>query len=114
VRIALPLLILLGLASVEYWRMSEAAGVGDLRAYALVQFLPMLAIPALVLLFPNDKAIIHWRAVLAVFVCYALAKAMEYFDAQVLDLLGGAVSGHTLKHLFAALGPVALVMNLRP
>jgi hypothetical protein len=38
-----------GLASVAYWAWSEAQGVGDLRPYALVQFLPMLLIPVLLL-----------------------------------------------------------------
>lgn len=106
--VALPLLLAVGVASAVYWRVSD-----DLRAYALVQFLPMLAIPAMLWLFPSGSALIGWRAIGGVFVFYGLAKVTEHFDAQVLDLLGGTVSGHTLKHLFAAMGPVAMVMNLR-
>ena len=37
--------ILLGIASIVYWHVTELHGHGDLRPYALVQFYPMLAIP---------------------------------------------------------------------
>ena len=37
----LPLLVC-GIISVVYWHITEGKGVGDLRLYALVQFLPML------------------------------------------------------------------------
>lgn len=112
VRYALPVLIAVGLASVVYWRITETAGAGDLRAYVLVQFLPMVAIPLMVGLFPKN-AVIGWRVVGVVFVFYGLAKAAEHFDHQVLEQLGGVVSGHTLKHLLAAGGPLAVGMNLR-
>ncbi len=41
---AIPTLAI-GIASVFYWQRTEAQGVGDLRLYALVQFLLMLIIP---------------------------------------------------------------------
>lgn len=47
-RLALKLfvpLLLLGIISVIYWYITELNGNGDLRAYALVQFLPALLIP---------------------------------------------------------------------
>jgi len=105
VRLGLPVLVLGGAASVIYWRITEAAGVGDLRAYALVQFLPMLAIPLMLWLFPGGQGrvrAIGWRTVGTAFAFYGLAKLTEHFDIQVLQMLGGAVSGHTLKHLLAA------------
>jgi hypothetical protein len=34
---------------------------------------------------------------------YIVAKLFEHFDAEVFDLLG-FISGHSLKHLAAALG----------
>ncbi|MFQ6006881.1 MAG: ceramidase domain-containing protein, partial [Woeseia sp.] len=43
-RLLIPLLIV-GAASVVYWSVTEARGSGDLRPYAIVQFLPMLLIP---------------------------------------------------------------------
>lgn len=96
----------LGLASaaVALWWASEVAGQSDLRAYLFVQFLPMLIVPAALLMrLPRqcgsalpDGA---WWAVLA---GYAIAKGFELADHAVLDALGGWVSGHTLKHLVAA------------
>ena len=49
-RLLFPL-IFLGLASVIYWNITENLGIGDLRFYALVQFLPMLLIPLMLLFY---------------------------------------------------------------
>jgi len=43
--VLLPILLIAGAASVFYWDHTELLGNGDLRPYALVQFLPMLLIP---------------------------------------------------------------------
>jgi len=94
-----PLLVA-GAGSVLWWHAGEQQGHGDLRAYGLVQFFPMLAIPLLAWLFPPRYT--HggyWG--LAVLI-YAAAKGLELADARVLAL-GGVVSGHALKHLGAAL-----------
>jgi len=106
VRIVLPALIIFGAGSAIYWHITD-----DLRAYLLVQFLPVLIIPLIMLLWPHGKWI-TWRAILGVFVFYTLAKLTEHFDAEVLELMGGAISGHTIKHVFAALGPVAVACTL--
>ena len=42
------------------------------------------------------------RELLVASVCYALAKALELLDSQILAT-GGIVSGHTLKHVLAAI-----------
>lgn len=112
VRVALPALIALGAASVVYWHLTEMAQAGDLRAYGLVQYLPMVMIPLMLMLFPKSSAL-GWRVIGSVFAFYALAKALEHYDHQVMTQLGGVVSGHTLKHLVAALAPIALSVNLR-
>lgn len=105
----LPLLIA-GAASVVYWDVTEAAGHGDLRAYGLVQFLPMLLIPAMLLMFPSvfDRHRFLWGA----FGLYAVAKVFEALDAQILSL-GGVVSGHSLKHVAASFVPLVLIHGMR-
>lgn len=108
VRIMLPVLILVGAGSAIYWHLTD-----DLRAYGLVQFLPVLIIPMIMWLWPGGKWI-TWRAIIWAFVFYGLAKVTEHYDEQIMSLLGGAVSGHTLKHLFAALGPVAVAWTMKP
>jgi len=101
---AKPLLIFLlsfGIFSVVYWSVTEAKGVGDLRFYILVQFLPMLLIPVFLLLGENNSRSTsgYWQLI----GCYALSKVFEHYDEQTLTLLS-EVSGHSLKHIFAAIG----------
>lgn len=95
-------LLLLGLGSVIWWHLTEQAGRGDLRFYALVQFLPMLLLPLVVLLY--RAAWTHAGHYWGVFACYVLAKLCEASDQGLFQATGGLVSGHTLKHLAAAGG----------
>jgi hypothetical protein len=109
-RIIFVPLLLLGLASVVYWHITELYGRGDLRAYVLVQFLPMILIPVILWMFQSRLGgnKFYWGMIAA----YALAKAAEFFDVELYDLLG-VVSGHTLKHLLAALAPYIFYRALR-
>jgi Ceramidase len=93
-------LIVAGAASVGYWHWSELQGQGDLRAYVLVQFLPMLLIPLMLLLFTGKtlSSAMLWATIGT----YALSKVAEHFDGQILDALGG-ISGHSIKHMLGAL-----------
>ncbi len=90
--------------SVALWWGSELAGRSDLRAYLFVQFLPMLIVPAALLMRlprqgPSALPDVAWWGLLA---GYVIAKGFELADRAVLEALGGWVSGHTLKHLAAA------------
>lgn len=102
----LPLL-LVGMGSVAYWFWGELHGGGDLRYYALVQFLPIVLIPVLLLSFDSEFTNIsgYWWLLF----CYFLAKIFEHFDWQIYEILGG-MSGHSLKHMVAALG-LYLLLN---
>jgi hypothetical protein len=92
-------LIAVGIASVFYWRMTEASGAGDLRPYVLVQFGPAILIPAMALLFPPRYTL--GKRYCRILGWYAAAKILEAGDG-VIFAAGGVVSGHTLKHLAAA------------
>lgn len=107
-RLLVPLL-LLGFGSVEYWAWSEAHGVGDLRPYAIVQFLPMLLIPIILLSHRPviGKASYYWWMILFYFV----AKLLEYFDGPIFSI-GQLVSGHALKHIAAAASPAVFLYAL--
>jgi hypothetical protein len=108
-KLFIPLLIL-GIASVVYWQVTELNGHGDLRAYILVQFLPILLIPLILWLFEskldNDKYI--WGIIGA----YTISKLMELFDAQLYNIIG-SLSGHSLKHLAAAFGTLIFYWALQ-
>lgn len=94
----LPVLLLVGLASVMQWEWSETRGAGDLRFYAAVQAYSALVI-LLAFLFPRRYTRSADFGLVIGF--YALAKALETFDKAIFATLR-IVSGHTLKHLAAA------------
>ncbi|UCC55221.1 MAG: ceramidase domain-containing protein [Gammaproteobacteria bacterium] len=104
-----PLLVV-GVLSIVYWHITESAGRGDLRPYALVQFLPMVLIPVILLLFQSrlNRSIFLWAMIAA----YVVSKIAEYFDAE-LYAAGGILSGHSVKHIAAAVGTLFLYMALR-
>ena len=83
-------LVLFGIASVLWWRAT-----GDLRPYAVAQFGPaMVLLPACW----SDRTL---RGLWPAAAWYAAAKVAETFDRGVYAAL--PVSGHTLKHVAAAL-----------
>ena len=95
----LPVLLLIGVSSVFQWYISELRGVGDLRFYATVQTYSVLFL-FMALLFPPRYTFGSDLAIVAGF--YVLAKVLESLDKPIFRL-GQIVSGHTLKHLAAAL-----------
>lgn len=107
-RLLIPLLFIGG-GSVGYWAYSESLGRGDLRPYLLVQFLPMVIIPLILLLFPVQRGTpwAYWQLL----ACYLLAKFCEHFDAAIFQM-GLGISGHSLKHLLAALGILFLALSM--
>jgi hypothetical protein len=107
----LLLLLAGGAASLIYWYWTESLGRGDLRLYALVQFYPMLALPVLIALFPQHQYTVG-RYLAWIVLWYAFSKVLEHFDREVFELLGHTVSGHTLKHLAAALATLVVLQML--
>ncbi|NQD38861.1 hypothetical protein HPT27_17735 [Permianibacter sp. IMCC34836] len=95
-RVLLLPALLVGVASVWYWHRFD-----DLRFYYWVQLMPMLMVPALMMLFRPRYS--HGGMLLLMLGCYLLAKYVEYHDAAVFSLTGQLVSGHSIKHLLAAL-----------
>jgi len=105
-----PLLIL-GLVSVVYWQATELAGQGDLRLYGFVLFYPVLFIPLLIVLFPpRYTGIGYLYQMLAL---YVAAKLFEFLDWPIFEKLGGVMSGHSLKHLFAAGAIYSLILYVQ-
>jgi hypothetical protein len=107
-RMLIPLLII-GAASVVYWGVTEVRGAGDLRPYAVVQFLPILLIPLILLMYRSeyDKTGFLWIVV----ALYVLSKLFEQFDLAVFET-GRLISGHSVKHIVAALAPLVFLYGL--
>ncbi len=104
-----PLLIpalILGVASVFWWRHT-----GDLRVYIWVQAAPLLAIPFVLAMFPARHT--HRNYLIYGLIFYAAAKVAEYFDQGAYEFTVQWVSGHTLKHLLAAMAPLMLLLMLQ-
>jgi hypothetical protein len=95
----LPLLIL-GTVSVFQWYASELHGAADLRFYLCVQFFSVLVILLALLLF--EPKYTRGSDFMIVIGFYALAKVLEALDFRIFNL-GHIISGHTLKHLAAAM-----------
>ena len=96
--ILLTPMLLVGVGSVVYWRETERAGAGNVTPYGILQAFSVLVMLVMAIL-PSR----YTRAndVYKIFAAYVAAKILEALDWQVLEMAG--VSGHTLKHLAAAL-----------
>ena len=90
-----------GLFSLLLWRWT-----GDLRLYFWVQFFPGLAIVLLFLLCPPRFTGTNYWIIAGVL--YALAKIFEFTDHAIYSV-GSLLSGHTLKHLAAAVACWAIL-----
>lgn len=105
-RILLWPLVAFGVFSVFYWHYTEGNGEGDLRLYLLVQFLTVLLIPLSLIFFKSKFTLTsgYWLLLCA----YIVAKIFEYLDTVVQNNLL-LLSGHSIKHLVAALGILFLL-----
>lgn len=85
--------ILIGVASVVYWRYMD-----DLRFYGFIQFGVLSLLPLLLMLHkrPGHRYLIHGL------ILYILAKVFELNDQIIFDYSEELISGHTIKHLLAA------------
>ena len=100
----LPML-LIGVASVVYWRVTERTGVGNVLPYGILQGYTVVVVLLLARLKPSRYTRggdIYW-----VFGWYVLSKVLETFDHEILEMTG-FVSGHTLKHLAAAAAAIVV------
>jgi hypothetical protein len=104
ITVMLPTLLALGAISIAYWDAT-----GDLRAYRLVQLLPIALITLICLLFPGRLTRFKFAAWMAFW--YALATLFEFFDRAVYTVL--SIGGHTIKHLLAAIACYIVLVMLR-
>ncbi|XVF45249.1 hypothetical protein PTKIN_Ptkin02bG0189800 [Pterospermum kingtungense] len=98
-------LLLTGITSVLYFRFFD-----DIRPYVLAQFVPCVAIVLMAILLPpmyTHSTYWLWAAGF-----YSLAMVDETMDKVIYKLTLDTVSGHTLKHLCAAMVPVLLTLML--
>jgi hypothetical protein len=99
-------LLLLAPLAINAW-----SSTGNVLPWAALQFGGMALIVWLAWLRPRSNSLdLRWgRVILA----YALAKLLEMNDHAIFDLTGHLVSGHTLKHVVAALAALPVVAAVR-
>ncbi len=98
----------LGITSVVYWYVSELNNCGDLRFYAIVQFLPIVLIPIILLIFKKQKqTYYYWLVILT----YVIAKLFEAYDYQIFNFCK-IISGHSLKHIMASIVPLIYLIRV--
>jgi hypothetical protein len=108
-RFALGPALLIAAATVWYWQWSEQAGQGNLVPYVAVQ-LWAVAVVLLVLLTEPERYT-HRSELWIVIGIWLLARVAEAGDRFLF--VGGLLSGHTLKHLLAALAAWWLLRMIR-
>jgi hypothetical protein len=97
--------VLVGIVSVGWWRYT-----GDLRLYAWVQFAPLVALVFIALAFPARYS--HRGYLVLGLAFYALAKGAEFADAAIYAATSHLISGHSVKHLLAAIAPYCVYLML--
>ena len=97
--LALFPVLVLGIASVAWWHFTACHGRDDYKFYLFVQFFSPLELACIVTLFPPRYT--GMRYLVVAFVLYVLAKLFERLDSSIFAF-GLIVSGHTLKHVTAA------------
>ena len=98
--------ILIGLFSVIYWSYSD-----DLRIYICVQLIPLLGIPAAMLLYRGKYT--HEKFLGFALISYILAKMTEMFDREIFSSTGNLLSGHSIKHILASVSILFILVMLR-
>jgi hypothetical protein len=97
--------VAIGIASVAWWAWTD-----DLRVYIWVQAAPLVCIVYILIVYPAKYT--HRRYLAYALACYALAKAAEFQDGAIYAITSRALSGHTLKHLLAAVGTGLIYLML--
>ena len=95
--------LILGLGSTLHWVVTR-----DLRFYIWVQLSPILTAILVPILFKSISLKLRYL-IYAAFL-YIIAKITEVYDREVFSLTDQTLSGHTLKHLLAALAIYQLVL----
>ncbi|MFN9030683.1 MAG: ceramidase domain-containing protein [Betaproteobacteria bacterium] len=102
---AMLAMLAIGLTSVMYWKSTD-----NVLPYAVVQFGGIAGVIALLIAAPRGPEALPWWSL---FAWYGLAKVVETFDLAIWQATAEFISGHTLKHIAAGLGGVAVAHALR-
>jgi hypothetical protein len=98
-------MIILAPLSVLLWNYNE-----NLTPYAVLQFGGIVIIVLTLLLTKAQKQSPCFASLI---ILYGFAKVAEFYDAQIFSLTQNLISGHSLKHIIAALAIVLFIVPLK-
>lgn len=98
--------ILLGFFGVIYWHYAD-----DLRFYIWIQLIPLLTIPVVMIVFKAKYT--HQKYLIFALIFYLLAKITEIYDKEIFSVTYEQLSGHSLKHILASIGPLYIYIMLK-
>jgi len=97
---------ILGIISVVYWHYTD-----DLRLYAWVQFCSLGILAIVILMYRPDS--FRTKYLVYAFIFYTLSKVTEYYDVAIYNFTVNVLSGHSIKHVLAAVGVYFFYMVLK-
>jgi Ceramidase len=90
-----------GIYAVFYWQYTEQEFRGDLRLYAIIQFLPIVLIVIILSSrFKSHSFLV--KPIAMIIVWYIIAKFLEHYDNSIFEKTN-IISGHPIKHIAAAM-----------
>lgn len=108
-RAAAWLLPAAAVATVMVWWLGGGTTGGDMRWYVGLQLSLVVITPAVALMYP--AGLLGTRELLLAVACFLAARTVNLYDHALLDAIG--ISGHSLKHLFAALASWCVIRSIR-
>jgi hypothetical protein len=103
--------LVLGFLSVGYWYYTETIDQGDLRFYALIQFLPIILIIILCSIHYKENGFLK-LPLLFIFISYFIAKYFEHNDMLIYSKTM-IMGGHPIKHIFASIATANMVWMVK-
>lgn len=100
--------LFVAVGSVVYWKVSLLLGFEDLRPYVMIQFLPIIILMIWSMIHPFNTRYQRIQ-ISCLLIIYILAKISEHWDQEVDYLTHHLLSGHTIKHLLAALASYVMI-----
>jgi predicted membrane channel-forming protein YqfA (hemolysin III family) len=98
--------LIFGIFSIIYWHV-----FGDLRIYFWVLLAPMMTITLLLILYPDKNQ--NKKYLIMTLIFYLLAKLVEFYDREIFLINNEILSGHSLKHIFAAAGAFSILLMIK-
>lgn len=105
-RLILVPAIVLGFSSVIYWHYYD-----DLRFYYWIQLIPLLTIPVVLIVYRNKYT--QQKYLLVALAFYLFAKVFEAYDKEIFLISYQQFSGHSFKHVLAALASLTIYFLLK-